>query len=133
MYTEEVDRHPVLAWMALVGLALGGVLAVVGMPPVDLHGPTHQLGLMSPTCGMTRGVAAMVRGDITTAMAYNPASPLLVLGAVAAMLRLAIGRATRRWLTVHLHVTLSGWVVLAGALLILAARQQQNAELLLGP
>jgi hypothetical protein len=65
-----------LAPLAAAGLLAAGVLAVVGLPPVDLHGPLHRLGIMDPLCGMTRGVVAVLRGQLGRAVAYNPASPL---------------------------------------------------------
>jgi hypothetical protein len=41
---ERSDRHPTLAPLAAAGLLAAGVLAVVGLPPVDPHGPLHRLG-----------------------------------------------------------------------------------------
>jgi Protein of unknown function (DUF2752) len=72
---EQADRHPTLAPLAAAGLLAAGVLAVVGLPPVDLHGPLHHLGIMDPLCGMTRGTVAMLHGQLGRAVAYNPASP----------------------------------------------------------
>lgn len=40
------DRHPTLAPLAADGLLAAGVLALVGLPPVDLHGPLHYLEIM---------------------------------------------------------------------------------------
>jgi len=48
LHWQPTDRHP--------------VLAAVGLPPVDLHGPLHYLGVMDPLCGMTRGTVAVLRG-----------------------------------------------------------------------
>jgi Protein of unknown function (DUF2752) len=80
---EREDRHPTLTLLAAVGLLAAGVLAVVGLPPVDLHGPLHNLGIMDPLCGMTRGTVAVLHGQLGQAVAYNPASPLLTAGAVS--------------------------------------------------
>jgi hypothetical protein len=81
---EREDRHPTLAPLAAAGLLAAGVLAVVGLPPVDLHGPLHRLGIMDPLCGMTRGTVALLHAQLGQAVAYNPASPLLVAGALLA-------------------------------------------------
>lgn len=79
---EREDRHPALAPAAAGGLLAAGGLAVVGLPPLDLHGPLHYLGIMDPLCGMTRGTVAVLQGQLGRAVAYSPASPMLVVGAV---------------------------------------------------
>jgi hypothetical protein len=81
---EREDRHPTLTLLAAAGLLAAGVLAMVGLPPVDLHGPLHRLGIMDPLCGMTRGTVALLHAQLGQAVAYNPASPLLVAGALLA-------------------------------------------------
>lgn len=52
---ETNDRHPTMTSLVVIGIPLLMLLAVVGLPPVDIHGPLHYLGIMGPTCGMTRG------------------------------------------------------------------------------
>lgn len=126
-----VDRHPVLLWLAVGGLFFAAVLAVVGMPPVSIHAPTHGWGIMSPTCGLTRGVAAAARGDVATAWAYNPASLLLVAGAVATVVRALMGSVTGRWVNVQLAITRWGGVVATMVLVILEINQQSHAALLM--
>lgn len=128
---DGADRHRLLTALAVVGLVVAALLAVFGMPPVDVHGPTHWVGIMGPTCGMTRGVAATMGGDLAQAVAYNPASPPVVAGAVAVVLRWAVGRTTGRWLTFHLHVSRSGWIVIVVGLVLLTVNQQLHADLLL--
>lgn len=128
---EEADRHRLLTALAIVGLVVASLLAVFGMPPVDVHGPTHWVGIMGPTCGMTRGVAATMGGDLARAVAYNPASPLVVAGAMVVVLRGAVGRTTGRWLTFHVHVSRRGWIVIVVGLVLLTVNQQLHADLLL--
>jgi hypothetical protein len=125
-----VDRHTTLTRLAVAGLVLTGVLAVFGLPPVDLHSPMHHLGVMDPLCGMTRGVRLAVRGDLAAAMRYNPAAPLVPLGGVLLVARHAYGRRTGRWadLSVRWAPILVAVATLAVALLW--ARQQANADLL---
>jgi Protein of unknown function (DUF2752) len=117
-------------WLAAGGLLVGAVLAVTGPIPIGLHGPLHYLGIMDPVCGMTRGVVWTLRGHLGRAWTYNPASPLLVVGAVAVLVRAAIGWRTGRWLTVTVR---DGWllrVVAVVAVLALWANQQHHAALL---
>src|ERR671910_3157979 len=73
-------RPTPLTVVAAVGLAVGAVPAAFGMPPVDLHSPLHHMGIMDPLCGMTRGSAATMRGDLREAWWYNPASPAVIAG-----------------------------------------------------
>ena len=87
------------------GLALAAGLAIFGMPPVDLHSPLHDAGVMDPFCGMTRGVAATMRADLSLAWWFNPASPLVVLGGVALVSRWLLGRLTGLWVNARLRWT----------------------------
>jgi len=124
------DRHPTLAPPAAAGLLVAGVLALVGLPPVDLHGPLHDLGIMDPLCGMTRGTVAVLRGRLGQAVAYNPASPLLVAGAVLVLIRWLVGRLTGRWLDATLRRTPLTVGIAAAMLLALWLNQQAHAALL---
>jgi hypothetical protein len=124
------ERHTMLAPLAAGGLLTAAMLAVVGLPPVDLHGPLHYLGVMDPLCGMTRGTVAVLRGQLGLAWAYNPASPLLVAGAALALGRWVVGRLTGRWLEVHVHSSRVAWAVGAVGVLVLWVNQQAHAALL---
>ena len=127
---EQADRHPTLAPLAAGGLLAAGVLAVVGLPPVDLHGPLHRLGIMDPLCGMTRGVVAVLHGQLSRAVTYNPTSPLLVAGAVLALGRWLVGRLTGRWLDATLRRTPRTLGIAATLVLVLWVNQQAHAALL---
>src|SRR6266511_3702846 len=83
-----VDPHRRLARLGLGGLLAGGIFAVTGPPPLDLHGPLHYLGIMDPLCGMTRGVLWTLRGRLE---------------------RAAVGWLTGRWLTVTLSHARRPW------------------------
>ena len=119
-----------LAPLAAAGLLAATVLAAVGLPPVDLHGPLHYLGVMDPLCGMTRGTVAVLRGRLGQAVAYNPASPLLVAGALLAVGRWLFGRLTGRWLDVTLRPTRLTVGIAAALVLALWVNQQAHAALL---
>ena len=127
---ERADRHPTLAPLAAAGLLAAAILAVVGLPPVDLHGPLHRVGVMDPLCGMTRGTVAVLRGQLSRAVAYNPASPLLVAGALLALGRWLVGRLTGRWLEVALRRTPLTLGIAAALVLALWINQQAHAALL---
>jgi len=127
---ERADRHPTLAPLAAAGLLAAGVLAVVGLPPVDLHGPLHRLGIMDPLCGMTRGTVAVLHGQLSRAVTYNPTSPLLVAGAVLALGRWLVGRLTGRWLDATLRRTPRTLGIAATLVLVLWVNQQAHAALL---
>jgi Protein of unknown function (DUF2752) len=130
---SRVDRWPGLVWPAAGGLLVAAVLAVTGPPPVDLHGPLHRwFGIMDPGCGGTRGVIAFLRGRLGQAWAYNPASLLVVPGALAVLVRTAAGRLAGRWLDVRFQPTRPFWLLAGTVLLLLWVNQQRHAALLLG-
>jgi hypothetical protein len=107
VWVEQTDRDPLagLTWAAAGGLVVAALLARLGMPPVNLHSPLHFAGIMDPLCGMTRGSAATLRGDLRRAWWYNPASPLVILGGLAVLARWVVGRVTGGWLSARVKVT----------------------------
>jgi hypothetical protein len=127
---ERADRHPALTLLAAGGLLAAGVLAVVGLPPLDLHGPLHYLGIMDPLCGMTRGTVAALHGQLGQAVAYNPGSLLLLVAAVLAVGRWLVGRLTGRWLDATPRPTPLTLAVAVVVVLALWVNQQAHAALL---
>ncbi|GAA2650806.1 DUF2752 domain-containing protein [Streptomyces vastus] len=127
---EDRDRHRWAGPLAAAGLLAGAAMAVLGLPPLDLHGPLHYAGVMGPLCGGTRGVHEAALGHFGEAWRYNPLSVVLVAGALVALVREAVGRLAGRWL--NLRVIRRRPVVVAGLVLGLAltARQQAQADLL---
>lgn len=128
---ENHDRHVALTQLAGVGLAAALLMAVFGQPPYGFHGPLHYLGIMSPTCGMSRGVMWLTRGDLGLAWEYNPASLLVLPAGLVALIRALFGRLTERW--PNLFFRWNWWILgpLTIALLALAVRQQLHADLLM--
>lgn len=128
---QRVDHHRRLAWLALGGLVTASVLAVAGMPPLDIHAPTHGWGIMAPTCGMMRAIAAAVGGNLATAWTYNPASLVLVGGAIGVLVRSLLGVASNHWINIRLSMTRRSWLVVALAVVALEVNQQAHAGLLM--
>lgn len=127
---KDRDGHRTLTTAALLGLPVAILLAVFGLPPVDIHGPLHYLGIMGPTCGITRGVMWFTRGELATAWEYNPLSLLMVPGAILVLGRAVYGWWTDRWLkvTVRRNRWLIALVVLG--VIVLTIRQQLRVDLL---
>lgn len=85
---------------------------------------------MSPTCGLTRSVVAVFRGDLPMSWRYNPLGLLVAAASVAMLARLTLGAAVARWLVLRVRPGRVGWIVLGLALIVLEIRQQGRAELL---
>ena len=127
---DRVDRYPWWTWLGLVSAALLVALAVAGLPPIDLRGPLHDLGVMCPLCGGTRSVYLTLHGHLGAALRYNPAAPLVPLATAAVLARAVVGRLSGRWVTpaAPRRAVLIGFLVVA--LIALAVNQQLNADLL---
>ncbi|GAA1981091.1 hypothetical protein GCM10009799_02700 [Nocardiopsis rhodophaea] len=132
----RVERHDAHRWFTLAavgGLVLGGLMAVFGLPPVDVHGLAHYIGIMDPMCGGTRSVWAAMSGDWAMSWTYNPLGIPLVVGAAATLVRAAIGAASGYWLNAYVR----SWPVVgavSGVLFVaLAVNQQLHADLLRTP
>jgi hypothetical protein len=128
------DGHRLVTVVAFLGVAAAAMMALIGLPPVDLHGPLHYLGIMDPLCGGTRAARYTMRGDLDQAWRYNPLGILAVAGAVAAAGRAVVGILTRRWVTVAIGWTPPRRRLVIGLILavvaVLEVRQQLLAALL---
>ncbi|SFN29741.1 Protein of uncharacterised function (DUF2752) [Nocardia asteroides] len=127
-----------LQWLTLSALAFvvgATALRVVGVPSVDLHGPTHFLGLMDPFCGGTRATYLLLAGDLSESLRYNPGILVLAVVVVLALARGAVGVLTGRWLQIAVRPGLRRAlrIVAVVAVLGLWVRQQINADLLTQP
>ena len=122
----------VWTWLALTGLIAAVILAIVGLPPIDIHGPLHYAGIMDPFCGATRSVYLTMHGRWEAALRYNPAAPLLLFAAAALVLRGAAGWWTGRW--VHVQAPRRAVIVVVVIVgIVLDVRQQSNVALLTSP
>ncbi len=132
---ERRDRHGWVTLLAVAGVVIAAAMAVFGLPPVDLHGPLHRVGIMDPLCGGTRAARFTAQGNLVQAWRYNPLGIITVLGAAAAVLRAVFGGATRRWVNARMSWTPKRRriaITLAIVLVILLeVRQQTRADLLI--
>lgn len=131
------DEMRLVTWVGIAGLVLAAMMARFGLPPVDLHGPLHRVGIMDPLCGGTRAARLTAQGKLAAAWTYNPLGILATFAAAAAALRLTVGLIARRWLNLQIHWNpRMRWAALAlvvFALTLLEIRQQGRADLLTKP
>lgn len=131
---DASDRHRWVTFPSLGLLMIAVVMAVTGLPPIDLHGPNHWFGIMDPLCGGTRAARYTVQGHWALAWTYNPLGVLAVLLVGATVLRAIIGVLTHRWVTVTVRWTRRRrWIALTAlvVLVIVLARQQGRADFLM--
>lgn len=128
---EDHDTMRWWSWLSLVGLGAAVVLALIEGFPFDTPMPTHSFGWVEPTCGLTRGSTALVRGDPGLAWRYNPASFAVVAFGIAGITRFAVGTVTGRWLRLAIRPRRSGWILLVFGFVALWAYQQSNAEFII--
>lgn len=120
-----------MTWLTLVTIASAITFAVLGRIPVDLPMPTHAIGWVSPTCGLTRGTVAITRGHFALAFRYNPLAFLVPLVAMLMMVRLAVGTLRGRWVNVRYRPTRLAWVIAGVAFFALWLYQQSHAHFIM--
>lgn len=132
--SASIDETNTMVWttrVLFIGAAVATGFAVFGLPPVSLPMPTFAIGLVTPTCGLTRASTALARGDLATAWAFNPASILVASWSAFAFGRWVVGRSRGRWLNVRFRPTPLAWAYLAAAFVVLGINQQMHAELIM--
>ncbi|MGH3665578.1 MAG: DUF2752 domain-containing protein [Egibacteraceae bacterium] len=127
---ERHDGHVLATLFGLTVLGAGSAFAVFGLPNLPLHGPLHYAGVMGPLCGMTRAITALLRGDIPTALTYNPAAPLVLLSSVALAIRGLAGVLTGAWVSWQWRPSRAAVAVMVTGAVGLAVRQQLHASFL---
>lgn len=120
-----------LTWATALGLIAAVVLAAVGGLPFDIPMPTHRFGVVTPTCGLTRGSTAIARGDFALAWRYNPVSFLVITVGAVGVVRTAVGLATGRWVTLNCTRSRSAWIVIGVAIATFWLYQQSNADFII--
>jgi hypothetical protein len=116
---------------SVLGLCAAVALAVIGGMPFDLPMPTHSFGWVEPSCGLTRGSTAIVRGDVALAWRYNPLSFLVVGIAIAGILRALIGGISGRWLNVGYRPSKAHVFVLLALIAAFWLFQQTKADFII--
>jgi hypothetical protein len=97
------SRRATVVWALLGGLAGAGLAVLALLPAAGLGVPVCMLraatGIPCPGCGLTRGLTALVHGDLAAAWAFHPFALLLsaqgLLAWLAAGWPLLRGRALR--------------------------------------
>lgn len=130
------DTAAVFTSLVIAGFVAAGALGRWGLPPVDLNGPLHRLGIMCPLCGGTRATMFLARGNFAQAWHYNPLVFLIAAIGAAAIVRAIYGLTTGRWFVIGSLLPQSARMrrlaitVLVVATVALWANQQLNADLL---
>lgn len=125
------DTTPWLTWVSSIGLFTAVVLAAVGGLPFDIPMPTYRFGIVTPTCGLTRGSTAIARGDVALAWRYNPASFLVIGLGVVGIVRTVVGFTTHRWVTVNCTRSRIAWVLIGASIFVFWLYQQANADFII--
>ncbi|CAM2769701.1 DUF2752 domain-containing protein [Actinomyces slackii] len=113
-------------------LILGGVLLPQRFSAVpDLCILHRTTGLWCPLCGGTRATAALIRGDLEAAMAYNPFAVATELVAVLLVLRWVVRRRAGRDGALMSGAEMTGYAL--AAVLFLIVRNLPGMWIHLGP
>ena len=127
----DTDEMRWLSRAVAFGAAAAVILALIGGMPFALPMPTHGIGMVTPTCGLTRASIAIARGDMASAWRFNPAAFVLAGIGIAVAVRTAWGLARHRWVNLRLTPTAPR---IAVAVVVLAAwwtYQQSNAQFIM--
>jgi hypothetical protein len=84
---NDLQLHVILLVLAVAALGLSAILQVEGgtsvvVPLVQVQLPEmcqlrRTLGLPCPGCGLTRSFISLAHGDLSAAVQFNPAGPML--------------------------------------------------------
>ena len=126
--SRRSDGAPWLAAGAAAVLLLGKLFSVVGLPRISTMAPLYSIGIVTPTCGLTRSVTAIASGQFALAWRFNPGGFLVVALLAALLARWLFGRLTHRWLAVVVQDWRVPVAVIAAVTVALWVNQQMNAE-----
>ena len=124
---ERSDRMRWMTWLTLLTIATAIVSAALGRIPVDLPMPTHLVGWVCPTCGLTRGTVAITRGHFASRSATTRFRSRCPIAALLVTARLVVGGTWGRWVDVRYRPTRLAWTLAAVATAALWAYQQSHA------
>lgn len=116
--------------MAVVLPPVAVAFARWGIPPLDVMWPMHRLGIVGPSCGLTRAVVALARGEPGRAWQFNPSGFVVAAAVVTLVARALVAVVSGRWFEPVLRVRRTGAVAVA-ATVALWANQQAHAQFLL--
>lgn len=128
----SIDDDDEMRWTRWVaGLIVVGALYLrLSGPTIDTDGVLTSLGIVDPFCGGTRGMSALLRGDLGIAWRWNPLAPGVAVFAVLLIARLAVGFASHRW--VNVGGRRRSWLMFVGAVLaVVWVNQQLQADRLI--
>ena len=132
---QRTDQYWPVTLLGVGAVLAAAVLAIMGLPPADLHSPLHRLGIMDPLCGGTRAARYAAMGQWSAGWRYNPLGVIVVLAGAAVAARAVVGLITRRWITVAISWTprrrAACIVILTLLVVTLEVRQQLRADLLM--
>lgn len=120
-----------LTALAVTGPFLAIAMARWGTPPLDPMWQFHRVGIVGPTCGLTRATVALARGDLRAAWRFNPAALAVAAAGCGLIGRAAFAAVSGRWLDIRVDRRLL-WA-LAPVLLVLSVNQQLHAAILIRP
>lgn len=116
------------AALALGVLAGASTFAIVGLPHLPMMWPMYRVGIVGPSCGLTRGVVEIFRGDPSLAWRFNPASFLVVAASLVLVGRALAGRGGVSLSELSEAARRIGAVVACVGIAALWVHQQLNAD-----
>jgi hypothetical protein len=130
-FVDGTDRMRRTSVPALVAAVCAVAFAALGRIPFSLPMPTHLVGAVCPTCGLTRGTVALARGDLALAFRYNPLSLVVPVVVAALGVRQVVGWTRGRWVNVRFRPSRLSWASGVVGLAVLWAYQQAHASFLM--
>lgn len=125
---QPARTAPAPAALAFGVLGGGVTLAIVGVPNLPLMWPMYRVGVVGPSCGLTRGVVEIFRGNPSLAWRFNPASFLVVAASLVLVARALAGRGAAALSDLSTAARRIGAVAACVAIGALWVHQQLNAD-----
>lgn len=126
-----IDEMRHITFLAIVGLLIVAAMRISGRIPIGVPMPTHAVGWVEPTCGITRGSISILRGDFALAFRFNPLSFLVIAFGIAGSIRAIVGWTTHRWLDIRVRMSKMIWALLGIAVVAFWLYQQTRADFII--